>query len=358
MRKSSTFLLEVICTGIVILILTSYALSQDKVVVVPLNSGKVISSGSLYAKVAVVAQRGGDYTNPLDAMNDISSWCGIAGESNPCLLRIMPGIYDLGINGLQMLEYVDIEGSGKNTTIITSNHSSGVKDATAATLAGASNAEVRFLTVKNGGGSTYTIAMYNSGASPAITNVTLESSGGSENYGIYNKLSSHPKITNVTSNAAGAFQSYGVFNSFSSPVITNLTVTAAGAFKSCGVYNYESDPEMNTVQLIASGGSNYNFGMENENSDLSHLTNIRVEASGGSQNYGIWNSVGSLVRVNNSSIYGETYSIFNDIETLSSGVVYVGSSLLDGGVYAIHAYCVGSYNKYYQALDEYCHLIP
>jgi hypothetical protein len=65
-------------------------------------------TGSLYSKVAIVAQSGGDYTDPLTAMTDIAAWCGTPSATNPCLVRIMPGIYDLGNNGLEMQPYVDI----------------------------------------------------------------------------------------------------------------------------------------------------------------------------------------------------------------------------------------------------------
>jgi hypothetical protein len=49
-----------------------------------------------YGKVAIVAQSGGDYTDPLTAMDDSGSWCGTASETNPCLVKIMPGVYDVG----------------------------------------------------------------------------------------------------------------------------------------------------------------------------------------------------------------------------------------------------------------------
>ena len=91
-----------------------------------------------YSKIAVVAQSGGDYTNPVSAMTAVASWCGTPSVTNPCLLKIMPGQYYVGTNGLQMQSYVDIEGSGANVTFI---------DNAMTPPPSANNAELRFINV-------------------------------------------------------------------------------------------------------------------------------------------------------------------------------------------------------------------
>ncbi len=114
-----------------------------------------------YGKVAVVAQTGGDYANPLTAMNNVSSWCGSPGASNPCMVKIMPGIYNLNGNTLSMIPYVDIEGSGIGTTTITGSGQVVIQGA---------QAELRNITIE----STATTDPYNSfivslGASATMT---------------------------------------------------------------------------------------------------------------------------------------------------------------------------------------------
>lgn len=140
-------------------------------------------TGSLYSKVAVVAQSWGDYTSPLDAMKNLATWCGIPAVTNPCLLRILPGIYNLGNNVLTMQAF-DIEGSGENATTITSTHSSGSFNANSATVVGANNAEIHFITVNNQGGGFYAIAVYNNSVSPKITNVTASASASGGTYSL------------------------------------------------------------------------------------------------------------------------------------------------------------------------------
>ena len=115
----------------------------------------------------------------------------------------MPGYYDIGTSSVQMQPYVDVEGSGENTTIITGHIDSNASGV----VQGANNAEIRFLTVQNTGGGSCAIAIYNTSASPKITNVTASASGGtgSHNRGVYNDFSS-PTMTNVVASASGGKQ--------------------------------------------------------------------------------------------------------------------------------------------------------
>jgi hypothetical protein len=84
-------------------------------------------------------------------MAALATWCGIPSSTNPCLLKIMPGVYDIGNNSLQMQPYVDIEGSGEKVTVISGSLSSNQTSlaVTNGLLNGANNAEVRFITIKN-----------------------------------------------------------------------------------------------------------------------------------------------------------------------------------------------------------------
>ena len=100
----------------------------------PISSSKISSTGlnadtvdgqhaseflKKYGKVAIVAQSGGDYIDPMVALTQITQWCGTPSQLNPCLLKIMPGVYDVGAQTVQMPEYVDLEGSGETCTTIT-----------------------------------------------------------------------------------------------------------------------------------------------------------------------------------------------------------------------------------------------
>jgi hypothetical protein len=136
---------------------------------------------STYGKhrVAIVDKSGKYYSSPVAAMDDIDSWCGTPSEMNPCLVKILPGVYDIGSNYLQMSHYVDIEGSGENVTKIIGNGSLGV-------VSGAQNSAIRSLTIEHTGeGSSHAIAMHMFQSDPSLKDMTIISKGNnSVNYGV------------------------------------------------------------------------------------------------------------------------------------------------------------------------------
>ncbi len=86
----------------------------------PISASKIESGvfRKKYSNVVVVAKSGGDFTDPIAAVNSITD----ASASNPYLVKVMPGVYDLGTASLQMKSYVDLEGSGPDNTVITSSN--------------------------------------------------------------------------------------------------------------------------------------------------------------------------------------------------------------------------------------------
>ena len=70
----------------------------------------------------VSADRGGQSDPGGTALQNgaalLAALSGISGASatNPYLLKIEPGVYDMGSNGLSLLPYVDVEGSGEGVT--------------------------------------------------------------------------------------------------------------------------------------------------------------------------------------------------------------------------------------------------
>jgi hypothetical protein len=335
-----------------------------------------------YSNVAVVAVSGGDYTDPVVAMENADSgdaWCREPGDTTtPCLLKIMPGDYDIWPDSLQMKEYVDIEGSGENTTKIISALSASSFPPDVATLRGADNAELRFVTVENTGTAipaSYTAAIlnsvaspsllhvtatastaavsarsygvYNDHSSPTITNVTANGSGGDNclNYGMYNYYSS-PTMTNVTANGSVGSGSWGVYSFYSSFLMTNVMATGSGAKSNYGIRNSSySFITMTNVTATASGGSSANAGFYNSTMSSTIMTNVTVTASG-DPSHGLWSDSGS-VEINHSVIKGETQTVVSS----STSTMRIGNSKLEGGpVYAgdpDKLKCAGVYDEDY-----------
>jgi hypothetical protein len=271
---------------------TPYAIYASKVpwmgiTGIPAGFADGIDNGSAYQNVKIVAKSGGDFTTITAALASITT----ASPTNHYLVYVAPGVYSEQVT---MKPYVDIEGAGELTTKITQVGSASFTG-TAGTVLGASNAELRFLTVENTGGANYALAINNSSASPRLTHVTATASGGTfGNYGVSN-ASSTPTMTNVTATASGGTESYGVVNNSSSPTMTNVTATAtaSGGERSYGVYNASSSsPTMTNVTANASGGT-YNYGVYNNSTCSPRMTNVTATSSGGWDSIGVYNDASS-----------------------------------------------------------------
>jgi hypothetical protein len=305
------------------LLLTGVAVWISLLLMVTTTYSASIVIGGNYTDIGtivIVSPKPGDtpLSNGTALLNNLA---GITADvNNPYLIKLGPGIYDIAASSLQMKEYVDVEGSGENTTVITGHigsNGSGV-------VQGAGNAEIRFLTIKNTGGGDYAVAILNDSASPKITNVTASASGGAQSYGVAN-LSSSPTMTNVTASASGGTNTYGVYNSSSSPTMTNVTASASGGTNTYGVYNSSSSPTM---------------------------MNVTASGSGGTTNRGIYSTSSGTIRINHSVIKGSTNTVWN-----GSGVTtYVGNTQLDGGPVSNSGTltCAGVYNENYAFYATTC----
>lgn len=86
------------------------------------------------------------YGNIQSAINSITN----ASATNPYVVKVMPGVYDLGTASLQMKEYVDLEGSGPDNTIITSsNYNIDGGTCTVGTVLMANNSSIRHIKIVN-----------------------------------------------------------------------------------------------------------------------------------------------------------------------------------------------------------------
>lgn len=70
------------------------------------------------SNLTVVALSGTEYSSPVDALVDINKWCGLPSATNPCLIKLMPGVYSLNAP-ITLIPHVDLVGSGTGNTTIT-----------------------------------------------------------------------------------------------------------------------------------------------------------------------------------------------------------------------------------------------
>lgn len=61
-----------------------------------------------------MAKSGGDFTNPVDAVDAITD----ADRTNPYVVSVAPGVYNIGSTPLYLKSHVSLIGSGQTATYI------------------------------------------------------------------------------------------------------------------------------------------------------------------------------------------------------------------------------------------------
>lgn len=239
-----------------------------------------------YGKIAVVAQSGGDYTDPVAAMNASSTWCGGASVTNPCLLKIMPGIYNIGTDILSMQSYIDVEGSGINTTKVV-----GVFD-----YSGTGETELRAISVE-----------------ASSVGINMAYAGNNKLKGVSITVSS------VGGRGVLSFAPYGQLK------IEDMVINVSAA-NGMGIYSYSATGYPGSGQLIlnnttitAGGGSG--FGIASDGFGPLFATGVDIVAD-----FGI--SSTAPVTVKNSSIKTTIGLIQSDVA--GGGGIKIANTLLDG----------------------------
>lgn len=178
--------------------------------------------------VITVAKQGGDFSTIGAALASITT----ASASNPYLVRVGPGEFNEQVT---MKAFVDIEGSGTGMTLI---KTTAQDDPSKGTVIGASNAQLRNLTVKClGPGAGYATGFaVPAGASASLRNVQVivQAAGAFNGYGLYAHGSSaiiDAKDVTVVTNTATT-NNYGAYAEVSGAVICrecSITVPAVAS---------------------------------------------------------------------------------------------------------------------------------
>jgi hypothetical protein len=243
----------------------------------------------------VVVSPVGSATQNGTALKDALAGITDASADNPYLLKIEPGVYDLGslqFSRLEMKSFVDVEGSGEGVTTITSSNSSG-------TVMGAANSELRSLTVKHTGGPNGATAILDFANDFRVTHVTAAASGeGPINYGV---------------------------NILGTAMLSQVTATASGASARNTGVEIRGTATLDQVTATGSGGSgDGSRGVEISAVDATAvLSQVTATASGGPFSYGVLNA--GSTQIHNSRISGDTATLGNN-----AGTMRVGASHLSG----------------------------
>jgi hypothetical protein len=295
------------------------------IVVHPMSTGPKDSGTELLEAMASI-------TEAAPGIGDTGPGIMTASATNPWLIKLDAGVYDLGTASLVMKPYVDIEGSGEDVTTITG---AGSPNSASGTVIGASNAELRFLTVKNTGGNVWAIAVLAAGNSPLVVGPS-------------------PNLTHVTLTSSGAsLFSVGMMSFFSTAVLTNVTVEMPAGGR--GLVIGDGVTLRNVVVTVSTGPAASNTGIILSTSDAGGpsitLDNVTVVSSGVALDVEEFTSA----TVDRSTLQGGIQSIFST----GASSLAIGASQLSGPVAASgRLTCVSVYNSLYTPLNSSCQNPP
>jgi hypothetical protein len=287
---------------------TPYAINADK-----LDGFDASELGVDYQNVIIVAKSGGDYTSVQAAIDSIAD----ASASNRYLVWVAPGEYSETVT---MEPYVHLQGAGQEATIITSTTSNGSLPPSQATLVMASDVSLRDLTVGNSGAGINNVALL---ASAGVTrmqlaDVTVRAQGGGENnYAIFLIDSgTDVRLQHVIAlSENGSSINSGLQNCIgAAATLHGGSFTGRGGSAGLGIYNWASGTTLETesVTVLGENGSNYNYGLYNNNGAAATLRGGSFTGSGGINANGIYNTGSSTtLEVKSVTALGENGSSMN-----------------------------------------------
>ena len=307
-----------------VLLSSSVASAQIRTVLVSPVPGNPIASG----------------TNLRNALANIPS----PSSTNRWLLKIEPGIYELQGTALQMRPWVDIEGSGIGVTTI---RLSSPTDPFNATISGASNAELRLLTVE---ATDNVKAMSNNNAHPRIYRVKFVATGEGIRFGMENILSA-PRIEEcefiVSLSPIGIGPTLALGISFDQlPTEVRSSILRSRIAVSGGTVNYgvrmsrgQTVTEIRETQIDVTGGPSGSnaYGISALagdwlGSETLELRNVRINSISSSQSFGILlqTDTSILLVVSHSKIVTSNAAITKGIFQGGNRAVFAEHSIIQG----------------------------
>lgn len=309
----------------------------------------------------------GDHTASGTALLTAMSGITNSSATKRYVLKLEPGIYDVGSTELEMKPYVDIEGSGQQSTVI-QGAGNNVDDLTAVIQAAVST-ELRNLQVKSTGSShTNSIAiLVPEDADLRIYDVTATASGATINWAVRNR-NGNAMIEGATLNAIGGTSAYGI-NTKGPDTVTTIKRSVVNVSEATNSYGLGANTfgryaEIRDVQVTvsASSGTAYGIWIADLPTSADHrLTDSTITASGGSSRYGIYSESSGTLFVEQSQVRaigsggtgidhvtGDTFidhsEIAGDGATVNALNANIGATRLQGGA-ASGGTCAGVYDE-------------
>ncbi|MEM7196475.1 MAG: hypothetical protein AAF402_16200 [Pseudomonadota bacterium] len=263
--------------------------------------------------VIVVAKSGGDFDNPAETAGSITD----ASESNPYLILIAPGEYQIGDEQIILNPFVELVGSGKTVTRLVASIGSSLEDSEAAVIVTGDETSVSNLSIENTRTSSNSLGIFSDGGSSKIDNVSITTASGSAGGFQVGILSdgAETKITRSEIELDSGGVQVGIFARNQSVLVVNHTktfVSNADSFQ-WGVSSFSSELTAHFLTLDVSDGSSRQWGVQTSGGlnvdSRTVLDNLSVVVNGGTSGDQIGVDLSSQGPENDSIIQNSTVSV-------------------------------------------------
>ena len=220
----------------------------------------------------------------LLALDDITG----ASSDDRYLLRLEPGRYDLGQAALAMKPYVDIQGAGRDLTILRADGEAGAAPTDGAVI-GAQDATLADLTVLNEGAGALATAFFADDVDTQLVNVRLHAQGGtSAVYAAYVIGPDAPSFQDVwfSGVGSGSVPLIGLSLTSASPRITGSRFVMEGTNNIVGIQAYQSSPELQGTRISVKGSDDL-LGLDWWGGGNPRLQDCRVSVTGAGSSAGV-----------------------------------------------------------------------
>lgn len=196
------------------------------------------------ANLIIVAESGGDFTSVATALASISD----SSESKRYAVLVAPGVFE-ETEVCLVPAFVELRGSGRTATLLTSSRSGSVQNSGSATVSVADHARVSHMTIANdGSSSTFSIGVFGGSLSRDTVleqlDIRVDGSGGVGHFGIYvnesDLLIDSCKVLAAGANAGSAVNSAlsvtDSVSAFSQPLVRHSDLRGQGVNSGYGLF--------------------------------------------------------------------------------------------------------------------------
>jgi hypothetical protein len=216
MIDRQTGIRNIVLLSLIVLSMSSVAFAADMV---------IMANSTQIGNIVFVSPKAGD-TASANGAALLAALAGItdATSTNKYLIKLGPGTFDLNTNSLTTKDYVDLEGSGKELTVITSN-----VNAAGTIHASAVRGSISKMGVNNTSTGTVACAIYNDAGLLFIEDVAIDARyGSSYNIGIWNSDSSlQLKYSSIVALSPSGYAIYNSGSQYNNIIVTNTILTGS-----------------------------------------------------------------------------------------------------------------------------------